>query len=156
MHPQLKVDYHCRELPILAHHGPTKVPTGHFYDDDAPALARSYDLVMASGSLQYLRDWRDYLAKLASVAGEYLYVTRLPIVDHAESFVVLQRPHRRGYKTEYPGWFLNRSEFLEATAALRLTLLREFLVWEVAEVKGAPEQAGYRGFLFSAPARDKV
>ncbi len=79
----------------------------------------------------------------------YLYVTRQPFVETAGSFVVVQRPYRYGYMTEYPGWFLNRGEFLAETRALGLTLVREFLVAERPMVPGAPEQAEYRGFLFT-------
>jgi putative methyltransferase (TIGR04325 family) len=147
--PELKLDYHCRELPNMVRTGREVNPDATFYDDDAPALARAYDLVMASGSLQYIAGWQDTLAKLAGVANSFLYVTRVPILERSPSFVVLQRPRRRGYQTAYPGWFLNRHELLDATTRLGIRLEREFLIWESAAVKGAPEQADYRGFLFA-------
>jgi putative methyltransferase (TIGR04325 family) len=148
--PEVELDYHCRDLPRLVSAGRQVLPEATFHDDDESAFARRYDLVLASSSLQYSRDWRQTFAKLASVADPYLYVTRQPFVATAASFVVVQRPHRHGYVTEYPGWFLNRTEFLDEARALRLTLLREFLIDERPLVPGAPEQADYRGFLFSA------
>ena len=150
--PEVELDYHCRDLPRFATAGRGVLPRATFHDRDETALSQAYDLVLASSSLHYSKDWRADLAKLASVSGGYLYVTRQPFVDTASSFVVVQRPHRYGYLTEYPGWFLNRGEFLTAADELGLELLREFLIAERPVVPGAPEQADYRGFLFAAPA----
>ncbi len=150
--PELGLEYHCRDLPRLTEGGRSVLPDDAHYDNDAAAFGRKYDLVLASGSLFYVRDWRDTLQHLAAVTSDYLFVTRQPIVLRAASFVVLQRAHRHGYRTEYPGWFLNRQEFLGATRALGLELVREFLVLERPLVPKAPEQTEYRGFLFtSAP-----
>jgi putative methyltransferase (TIGR04325 family) len=124
------------------------LPHDTFHDSDSSALARAYDLVLASSSLQYLKDWRLTLGKLAEATARHLYVTRQPFVTRSRSFVVMQRPHRYGYRTEYPGWFLNRDEFLEAADGTGLRLRREFLIWERPYVPGAPEQGQYRGFLF--------
>jgi putative methyltransferase (TIGR04325 family) len=148
--PEIDVTYHCRDLPRLAEAGRRVLPSETFHDTDESAFARRYDLVLASSSLQYAREWRATLARLASVTDRFLYVTRQPFVTHAASFVVVQRPYRYGYLTEYPGWVLNRTEFLGAARALRLDLLREFLIAERPVVPGAPEQAAYRGFLFAA------
>jgi putative methyltransferase (TIGR04325 family) len=151
--PSLDLEYHCRDLKYLASGGRTLLPNDSFYDSDEQALARTYDLVMASSSLQYIRDWRDELGRLAAVTGGYLYVTRQPFLVRTSSFVVMQRPHRHGYKTEYPGWFLNRDEFLKAADGFGLHLRREFLIAERPFVPGAPEQAEYRGFLFEPTGR---
>ena len=85
---------------------------------------------------------------LAAAARSYLYITRLPIVRHAASFVVVQRPSSSGYFTEYLGWFLNREEFLCHLASQGMKLRREFLIAERPQVPRAPEQCEYRGFLF--------
>ena len=104
---------------------------------------------MASGSLQYIHDWQKCFASLARAARRYVYVTRVPIVIENPSFVVVQRPYKRGYLTEYPGWFINRTELLSSASSLGLRLDREFLVGEGMRVAGAPEQAVTRGFLFA-------
>jgi putative methyltransferase (TIGR04325 family) len=149
--PDLALDYHCRDLPDFAREGRNLQPDVIFHDNDADAFARTYDLVMASSSLQYVQDWRSTLGSLVNAAGRYLYVTRQPFVDRAKSFVILQRPSRHGYATEYPGWVLNRDEFLSAVTERGLILRREFLIWESPYVPRAPERPQYRGFLFSRP-----
>ena len=151
--PELRLDYHCCDLPNLVAAGRTVLPGVTFHSDQDEALAGRYDLVVASSSLQYSRDWRPLLGRLASATTGHLYVTRQPFVTKAASFVVVQRPHRCGYMTEYPGWFLNRDEFLAAAGDSGLKLLREFLIWEMPDVPNAPEAADYRGFLFSASER---
>ena len=151
--PDVAIDYHCRDLPHLVAAGRRVLPDATFYETDEAALGRTYDLVLASSSLHYSKDWRAVLAGLASAADRYLYVTRQPFVEAAPSFVVVQRPHRHGYLTEYPGWFLNRAEFLTEARALGLELVRQFLIAERPTVAGAPEQADYRGFLFAAPGK---
>lgn len=151
--PDLKLDYYCRDLPNLVEGGRSVLPEATFYVTEDEALDRRYDLVVASSSLNYSQDWRPLLARLAAATAGYLYVTRQPFVKEAASFVVIQRPHRFGYETEYPGWFLNRNEFLTAAVESGLKLEREFLIWEIPNVPNAPEPADYRGFLFSPTGR---
>lgn len=151
--PDLELDYYCRDLPNLVAGGRSVLPEDTFFVDEDEALTRQYDVVVASSSLHYSQHWRPLLARLAAASTGYLYVTRQPFVKDADSFVVVQRPHRHGYQTEYPGWFLNRNEFLTAASESGLKLLREFLIRETPNVPNAPEAADYRGFLFSSPSR---
>ena len=88
---------------------------------------------------------------LSGLTRSFLYVTRVPIVQQSPSFVVIQRPYACGYKTEYPGWFFNCTEMLTCAEQIGLQLVREFLIEERPHVHNAPEQAGYRGFLFRSP-----
>jgi putative methyltransferase (TIGR04325 family) len=145
---EIPIDYHCYDLARFAAAGRRLQRDATFHDTAESALAGQYDLVVASSSLHYSENWRGTLAGLARATNRYLYVTRQPFVEMAPSFVVVQRPHRHGYLTEYPGWFLNRGDFLAAAAENGLELLREFLIDERPFVAGAPEQADYRGFLF--------
>jgi putative methyltransferase (TIGR04325 family) len=144
--PDLALDYTCVDLPPLVNTGRELQPDTRFTDDASEALAKRYDLVVASSSLHYSRDWRDVARKLANASDGFVYVTRLPVVERAESFVVRQK----AYGTEYCGWFLNRHELIEAFTREGMVLDREFLLGEQPIVPDAPEQARYRGFLFRA------
>ena len=146
--PEVEIDYHCKDVPILCQGGRELFPEARFYDDTKTCFKRTYDLVLASSSLQYSEDWTGTVTQLASASRPYLYVTRLPIVHRAASFVVIQRPYQHGYKTEYLSWFLNRQEFLNYMNSLGMDLVREFLIQERPFVHGAPEQGESRGFLF--------
>ncbi len=145
----IDLDYHCRDLPLLAAYGAELFPAQTFSSDDS-SLDRRYDLVMANTSLHYSQDWRAVLGRLAQVASGFLYVGNFPLVTDASSFVFIQRPNAYGYATEYLGWCLNRDEFLAETARLKLTLEREFVYGYAPSIYKAPGAAEYRGFLFRA------
>jgi putative methyltransferase (TIGR04325 family) len=145
--PDIVIDYYCKDVPVLCDQGRKLHPEAHFYEDES-CLNRQYDLILASASLQYSRNWQDTLTKLATASRQYLYITRFPVVKRSPSFVVLQRPYRYGYDTEYLGWHVNRDEFLQCAAEAHLTLIRRFFVHRAPLIADAPEQAEYAGFLF--------
>ena len=151
LYPDLQIDYHLKELPAMLSYAKTLHPQAHVYDDES-CLDRKYDFVLVSGSFHYTQDWRALLQRLAAATGGYLYLTRLPVVQHVPSFVFVQRPYHAGYETEYLGWCLNRSDVLAAAGASGLTLVREFVMGENPEIELAPEQNQYRGFLFRGGA----
>lgn len=150
--PRVDVEYHCRDLPLFCRAGRDLFPQGTFHEREEECLARRYDLVLASSSLQYSQDWQRVAGRLARASGSYLLITRLPVVERVPSFVVVQRPRDLGYPTEYLGWFLNRGEMIRAVEAEGVALVREFLIAEWPWVYRAPEQGDYRGFLFRRDA----
>jgi putative methyltransferase (TIGR04325 family) len=145
--PEVEIDYHCYDLPRLCSLGKTFLPDASFYTRESEALARCYDLILCGSSLHYFEDWRGILGKLAAKT-ELLYVSRSQTVHSAPSFVVVQKPHRVGYRTQYRCWFLNRQELILCAENAGLELIREFLYSEQWYVRGAPEQGHCRGFLF--------
>lgn len=152
--PEVELDWHCREVPSVADAGRRVNPDVTFHTGD-DALDRTYDLVLASSSLQYEPDWRRLLGRLAASTGGLLLVTRLPIALAAPSFVVVQRAGAYGYGTDYLGWVVSRAELLDAAAAAGLELDRELLLDAWMSPAGAPEDPiGHRGFLFRPVGRD--
>lgn len=151
--PEVELDWHCREVPSVAAAGAAANPQVTFHVDD-DCLDASYDLVLASGSLQYAPDWKTHLGRLGSASEGFVLVTRLPIAIEASSFVVLQRASAYGYATEYLGWVVSREEFLAAAARSGLELERELLLDAWMSPAGAPETPiGHRGFLFRPTAK---
>lgn len=145
--PDLKMEYHCKDVPLLCETGKQIFPQAKFVSEENK-LNKKYDLVFASSALHYCQDWRNTLAVLARLTGKYLFITRLLIVKTATSFVVIQRPYQHGYNSEYLCWVLNKGEFLRETRQKGLKLIREFVVQENPSVKAAPEPPEGRGFLF--------
>jgi putative methyltransferase (TIGR04325 family) len=150
--PEVSIDYSCRDLPLLCALGREMVPDGSFFDDDETALSRRYDLVFASSSVHYSRDFYALLARLCAASGDWLMITRLPVIEKCEDFAVLQRPSVHGYRSEYVCWFVNRERLLSAIKRAGFRFVREFLLDEQPEVPGAPEQCRYCGFLFQRGA----
>ncbi len=150
--PETRIAYTGYDLPHLCALGRELNPDATFLESSGDCWLHRYDLVLASGSLQYVRDWRDMLAKLASAARGFLLINRLPSTSGEKTFVVTQKAHAYGYGTEYSGWVFSRSEFLAAAAELGLSLEREFLLMDRPNVEGTPGPVQFRGFLFSKAA----
>ena len=145
--PDLRIEYHCKDVPELVQAGRSLLPHAYFYSDDT-CLSRRYNFVLASSSLQYSRNWTTDFRKLAQATEGYLLVTRMPIVKNSPSFVIVQRPYRYGYDTEYLSWCVNRQEMMRYANDEHLELIREFIISESPFVVRAPEQCEYRGYLF--------
>lgn len=148
----VEIDYHCKDVPVLAEHGRTLFPQASFYTDDS-CLRRRFDFVLASGSLHYAEDWRATVVDLARATDDYLFVTRLPVAHHAPSYVFVQRAYRQGYGTEFLSWCINRGALLECAQAEEMELVREFVIGEQPQIYRAPEPCEYRGFLFRCAAK---
>lgn len=150
--PELRIDYHCRDVPATIAVGRQLLPQATFYDDDA-CFTRKYDLALASASLHYAQDWQAVLGRLAAASSGYVFVTQLPVVHRTPPFVFVQRAYQYGYHTEYLGWCLRREELLEVAAGHGLRLAREFVTGFKPPVHRAPEPPEYRAFLFQARRR---
>jgi len=147
--PEIACDYTVHDLPEICEAGRELLPGTRFVSDAETGLALRYDLVFASNSLQYARDWEVLLGRLAAAATGWVFLSHVPLVGNAAAYVVVQRPGHVGYDTEYLSWVFNRAELLAAATACGLVLEREFLmVDERYEIAGAPEQCDNRGFLF--------
>ena len=146
--PSKNWNYVLKDLPELCEVGIELNPNVKFVSDESEVYKRKYDIVFASSSLHYTRDIYGLVDRLCSVSDRYFFVTRTPFVDAVDDFVVVQRPHKYGYLTEYAGWFLNRKKFQEFVEKRGFKLDREFLLAERPYVPNAPEQCVYRGLLF--------
>lgn len=146
--PGVAIEYHCKDVPIVCETGRRLFPSLTFHDDDQ-CLERKYDLVLASGSLEYSENWSNVLAGLAGATGRYLYLARMPVCFEHPSFVMLQRLHIFGVRTEALAWVFNRGELLDAAEAAGMALAREFLVGLRNSVHRAPEAYSSAGFLLT-------
>ena len=153
LYPEAAIRYTICELPPLADAGRKLASDVVFAADGDEALKGSYDLFYASSSLQYVRDFYGLLQKITANGSRWVMICRMPFVDVANDFVVVQRPQRYGYDTEYTGWFLNRNKFVSFMEKHGYRLDREFLNDERPVVANAPEQCSYRGFLFERPTQ---
>jgi len=145
MMPAIRFEYSCAELPLVCVVGQKLLPEVTFYDTDTWQNMH-FDFVFSSSALQYLEDWRTTVRALIQSSNQYLYITRMPFVITGRSFVMLQRV--KEYGTEYLGWVINRHEFLQFVEQHGMKLIREFVNHLGPQIKGAPEQNIYMGFLF--------
>ncbi len=145
--PNVKIDYHCKDIPLMADYGQNLFPEAKFYSGNS-CFDNKYDFVLASGALQYSQNWLSDFENLAQSAMNYLLVTRLPSVENSRSFVFIQRPVLYGYNTAYLAWCINKQELIDIARRLNFQLLREFIIGDYHSIANAPEQCQYYGFLF--------
>lgn len=140
--PDLKLEFSCKEVPLMVEAGKRLNPEVHWYAND-DCLDESFDLVMINGSLQYFQNWQETLTRLAHSAREYLFLTRLSVVDRGPSYLALQKV----YETQMVFQQVNPDEVLEVARAAGFKVLRE-VVSDRPFIQGAPEQVEMRGWLF--------
>lgn len=148
--PDLKIQYTCKETSEMCAIVKKLHTTGFFSDLSDIIFSQKYDFILASSSLHYEENWKNLLHRLAQCInghGNFL-VTYQPFVEKTPSFVFIQRPYQYGYQTEYLGWCLNKTEFLDEAAKAGLYCIQEFIIGYSPFIKGAPEQNQYMGFLF--------
>jgi putative methyltransferase (TIGR04325 family) len=147
--PDVEIDYHCKELPAMVRAGRQQHPDTSWHEDDS-CLDDTYDLIMISGSLQYIQTWRDLLVRASRASRGYVYVTALAVVAGAPSYVAIQ--HYLDATMHYA--VINRDELKSAFRDANLRLLREFWVGEHMPIEnGAPEQPVYFGALLQPDRR---
>ena len=123
------------------------LPGAQFYSDESELRGKTFDLVVCGSSLHYFENWHETACKLACATREFLYIARLQTVLTAPSFVAVHRPNRP-YYAELLSWCLNRREVVRCLEESGMELLREFVYADPWTVRGAPEKAETRGFLF--------
>lgn len=151
--PGVSIDYSIQDVPRLAEAGRRLLPEATFFSAPEGFRSGRYDLVIAVSSLWYVERWRDLVDQLLEVCDDYLYVSRMTVVDRAASFAAIQRPWAAGYRTEYVCWIFNRDELVCYIESRGATLLREFVLGDAPYIQHAPQQGELRGFLFRKVAR---
>jgi putative methyltransferase (TIGR04325 family) len=149
--PAVTLEFHCRELPLMAETGKMLNPEVCWYTDES-FLKRSYDLVMVNASLQYIHHWQDTLGRIGAAVNEegYLLLTRLPVVQ-GPSFAAIQRM----YGSEMMHWQLNQDAVLEVVESTGLRLVREMFIGDRPYIKGAPMRCELKGWLFKRESAEE-
>jgi putative methyltransferase (TIGR04325 family) len=141
--PYVTIDFHCKEVPLMAEAGKKLNPDVHFSIDES-CLLRTYDLVIMNGVLQYYDNWVNTLCRIAPAVNEYLFLGHLPLVYESPGFVAIQRH----YGTEMLHEQFNRKVMLEVIEGMGFSLVREFLTGLRPYIKNAPEQCELFSWLF--------
>lgn len=142
-----RLDYHGKDVSTLVRAGRELAPAITWHEDDS-CLEKEYDLVMVSGSLQYCREWKALLKRIRKATRRYFFLTRTPVVQHADSFVAVQR----AYGTRMLHLQFNENELLGELAGLGFELVREVVTGDLVYIRNAPEDAVLKGWLFSVEA----
>ena len=156
MLPDVTLDVVVKELPGLCKVGRELNPDVSFVSSDEECFGRTYDFVLANGSVHYAEDWKMQVARLATATDRWLMINGLPSVRQVPGYVVTQRMRRAGFGGEFVSHVVNRHEFLEHVLAQKLVLVRELMAWGAVRYRGAPEDTTGAGFLFERPSKAGV
>ena len=140
--PGVSLDYHVKEVPLMAKAGRQLNPDVNWYDDEC-CLEREYDLVMLNGSILYSKDWAEKLQKISLSAKKYLFLFRLPVVQNSPTFISIERLHHSQMLHQQ----VNQAQLLAVAKKTGMSLVREFVVGTPPYIKNAPEQCQMRGWL---------
>ena len=144
--PGIAVSYTVEELPDVCDVG-GKVRPWIKFQTKAETTGK-YDLVFASGSLQYVEDWRGEMARLARLAGRCVFLSRLQLLEESPTTIVRHKMPTGGQSI---GWVFNRSELLDRAKSVGLTPVQEFYFHDlIAHVDGLDAKPAERGYLFRA------
>ena len=141
--PAIELDYHCKELPLVAETGRQITPAVTWHTSDE-CLNQAYDLVMFSSSLHCLPDWQPILRRACRSTRGYLLLSDVPTVRRVPAFVVTQRSGSMTHLQHQ----MNRSEIVDTVEREGMRLIREFEMGPHPRVANAPEQSTCVGWLF--------
>lgn len=144
----LDINYYCYDFDVFGNKGRQANAEYIYFSNDTMYTTVKFDLIMASSSIWYEKDWRNGIDKILKYNTEYLYITRMIFITDKPSYVAIQRPKSMGYDTEYLFWVINKSELIKYVAESGFNLIREFEFGKTMPVFKAPEQGSMQGFLF--------
>jgi putative methyltransferase (TIGR04325 family) len=116
-----------------------------FYTLDECAERSTIDVVLFSGSLQYLDDPFGFLARAADLSN-VLIIDRTPFIDRETDRVAIQSPPRTIYRGSFPHWFFSERKFANFMSGLGL---RPFAEWPGFDHQ-ANIKSQYRGRIYVA------
>lgn len=129
-------------------------PGGTFVTGTLDCLPRvDADIVICSGVLQYVRDWRGGLQALVRATGQYLAVLRLPVMKYQPTAICEQEVVSAVGAERHHSWMLNRGEFERCAEQVGLRLELRDYTEEVTRVEGMEERVFWLHYLFRR-ARD--
>ncbi len=149
LYPQVEFEYHIHELPEFARRGPDFTPKARFHSQASDWEADRFDLVMASGALQYAQDWRQALRQLLNVSGRWLYLARIPtLLQESAARRIRHRHFFYGHEANVVFHVLPQRELIERAEQEGLMLVREMIGAEEILVQPDQIRIPFRGFLF--------
>lgn len=141
--PGMQVDYTVCDLPEFCETGKNLNQNVRFISDLKQA-GTGYQLIYASSSVQYIKNWRNLVTDLCNVGNGCIFITRTPFVFNSSSFIAVQK----AYGTEYPGWVFNLQDFVKEWHDHDMRLSEVFINGRGNPVKANGESNIHLGLLF--------
>lgn len=112
-----------------------------------PFQDKEFDVILASGVVQYVEDYGNLLEEFRHITKEYVAITRLPVWECHQSSIVLQKVQHKWGKECYPLHVFNRSELEAEFMRLGFTLMLRDQGSEIFHVSGVSEPLVHNTYL---------
>jgi putative methyltransferase (TIGR04325 family) len=113
-----------------------------------PFADQEFDVVLASGVIQYVQEYAKVLQELHRISKQYLVVTRLPLRDEDSVILVQYFKHRKdAVEQEVPLHVLNRAKFEDRLKQIGFRVLDARRGSEFLLMPQTSETVGYYGYL---------
>lgn len=152
--PRARFDWVVVETPPMAEAGQARFAhPGLAFESDLDALARqAFDLIHASGALQYVPSARATWELLIAIPHRVLCLNRVPLVEGGEdAFAVQRAPSPGGSVVAYPTRVLGRGRW-EALVSRTHTIRWEWHLAADRQWASAFPDLDYRGWLMTPRA----
>jgi putative methyltransferase (TIGR04325 family) len=116
----------------------------NFYDNIDPLLHKNYDIILTSGTLQYLPDPDDMFLKLRNINHSFLIINRFPIIEEASDRLTIQSVPKSYYSASFPSWFFSNDKWI---AAFETGHNINFRWFSMSEVYLGMQKVPFQGFL---------
>lgn len=140
--PEIDFEYFIYDLPNVSKVGKEFNPDINFIKKDECFL-NTYDLIIFSGSLCYIENWKSTLADACKCARTNIYVSKQSFVNTAKSFCVMD--HNYHYKKSgipIPMWWINMQEIMDIFEKYNFNIMKQLYNGHLPQyVYNAPEQA---------------
>jgi len=116
-----------------------------------PFAARSFDIVLSSGVLQYVPRWRTALVEAARVAGGFVALLRIPVVKFRATTQCLQIVRSDAGEEIHYFYLFERNEWERAAAESGLRMVARDYSEECTRVEGLDERLFWLNYVFERP-----
>lgn len=97
-----------------------------FYDEIQDAALQTPNVLLVSGTLQYLDHPYDTLASLTATGAEALIIDRTPVHDGPDDRIVVQSVPSSIYRATFPAWIFSRTRLFDSLTSLGWRILETF------------------------------
>jgi putative methyltransferase (TIGR04325 family) len=84
----------------------------NFYDDIDLLKNNKYDIILTSGTLQYLPDPEEMFLKLKDIKHSRLIINRFPLFDEEDDRLTIQSVPKSYYSASFPSWFFSNNKWI--------------------------------------------
>ena len=111
---QIELCWDICETPAMVKAGKKFFGKEISYEDDLHKIdeRKEFDLILTSGTLQYVDNPEEYFNKLSLLKSDYIIIDRISLIDIAQDAIAIQNVPKELYDASYPVWFFSQNKWI--------------------------------------------